>query len=322
MTHALVLENIVKHFPGPGGSKVHALNDVSLSIDLGQTVALVGESGSGKSTLGRVALRLDRPTSGRIRVEDRDITRLAIRQLRPMRPDMQMVFQDPWATLNPRMAVERIIGEPLALHTRLTPAERLAKVRDMAARVRLDQNLLARYPAQLSGGQLQRVALARALVTGPRLVILDEPTSSLDLSVRAEILELLHQLRSETRAAFLFITHDLGTVRLIADRIVVLYLGMVVESGPAAEVFESPAHPYTQALFSAQLSTNPDEKLRRHLLTGEIPSPVNLPQGCYFAGRCPLAIDACRGARPPLESFGNRQVACIRVKDGQNRLPE
>ena len=323
MSRALVLENIVKYFSGPArGTKVHALNDVSLSIDLGQTVALVGESGSGKSTLGRVALRLDHPTSGRIFVEGRDITHLTIGELRGMRPNMQMVFQDPWATLNPRMAVERIIEEPLALHTGLSAAERRAKVRDMAARVRLDQGLLARHPAQLSGGQLQRVALARALVTSPRLVILDEPTSSLDLSVRAEILDLLHRLRNETGAAFLFITHDLGTVRLIADRIVVLYLGSLVESGPAAEIFESPAHPYTQALFSAQLSTDPDEKLRRHLLTGEIPSPVNLPPGCYFATRCPLAIDACRSARPPLEQFGNREVACIRVKQGQNRLPE
>ena len=322
MSSALVLENLVKHFPGPRrGTTVHAVNDVSLAVEHGETVALVGESGSGKSTLGRVALRLDQPTSGRIVVEDRDITGLSIHQLRRMRPRMQMVFQDPWATLNPRMSVDRIIEEPLALHTALNSAERLEKVRDMAARVRLDQTLLGRYPAQLSGGQLQRVALARALVTGPRLVILDEPTSSLDLSVRAEILDLLHQLRQETGAAFLFITHDLGTVRLIADRIVVLYLGSIVESGPAEEIFTAPAHPYTQALFSAQLSTNPQDQLQRHLLTGEIPSPVNLPSGCYFAGRCPLATDECRSAKPPLEQMGNRQVACIRVKSGQNRLP-
>ena len=322
MSSALVLENLVKHFPGPRrGTTVHAVNDVSLTVELGETVALVGESGSGKSTLGRVALRLDQPTSGRIVVEDRDITGLSIHQLRRLRPHMQMVFQDPWATLNPRMSVDRIIEEPLALHTDLSSADRLQKVRDMAARVRLDQTLLGRYPAQLSGGQLQRVALARALVTGPRLVILDEPTSSLDLSVRAEILDLLHQLRQETGAAFLFITHDLGTVRLIADRIVVLYLGTIVESGPAEEIFASPAHPYTQALFSAQLSTNPQDQLQRHLLTGEIPSPVNLPSGCYFAGRCPLATDECRSAKPPLEQMGNRQVACIRVKSGQNRLP-
>jgi oligopeptide/dipeptide ABC transporter ATP-binding protein len=322
MSHALVLENLVKRFPGPRrGTSVHAVNDVSLSIDLGETVALVGESGSGKSTLGRVALRLDHASEGRIYVEGKDITDLPAGALRRMRPRMQMVFQDPWATLNPRMAIERIIEEPLALHTDLSPAQRRDKVREMAMRVRLDESLLVRFPAQLSGGQLQRVALARALITGPRLVVLDEPTSSLDLSVRAEILDLLHELRRQTGAAFLFITHDLGTVRLIADRIVVLYLGSVVESGPAAQIFASPEHPYTQALFSAQLSTNPQDQLQRHLLAGEIPSPVNLPPGCPFAGRCPLAIEECRMAKPPLELSGNRQVACIRVKQGQNRLP-
>jgi len=244
MSHALVLENLVKRFPGPRrGTSVHAVNDVSLSIDLGETVALVGESGSGKSTLGRVALRLDHASEGRIYVEGKDITDLPAGALRRMRPRMQMVFQDPWATLNPRMAIERIIEEPLALHTDLSPAQRRDKVREMAMRVRLDESLLVRFPAQLSGGQLQRVALARALITGPRLVVLDEPTSSLDLSVRAEILDLLHELRRQTGAAFLFITHDLGTVRLIADRIVVLYLGSVVESGPAAQIFASPEHP-------------------------------------------------------------------------------
>ena len=322
MSHALVLEHLVKRFPGPQrGTSVHAVNDVSLAIDLGETVALVGESGSGKSTLGRVALRLDHPSEGRIEVEGRDITHLGAGALRRMRPRMQMVFQDPWATLNPRMAVDRIIEEPLALHTDLSRAQRHDKVREITSRVRLDERLLERYPAQLSGGQLQRVALARALVTSPRLVVLDEPTSSLDLSVRAEILDLLHELRQQTGAAFLFITHDLGTVRLIADRIVVLYLGSVVESGPAAEIFESPEHPYTQALFSAQLSTRPQDRRRRHLLSGEIPSPVNLPPGCPFAGRCPLVIDACRVSKPPLEASRNGLVACIRVKQGQNRLP-
>ena len=321
MTEALVLDRLVKRFPGPRrGSFVHAVNDVSLQVAMGETVALVGESGSGKTTLGRVALRLEQPTQGRILVEGRDITGASIGALRAMRSRMQMVFQDPWATLNPRMSVARILEEPLALHTRQSAGERSQTVQAMAAKVRLGAQMLGRYPAQLSGGQLQRVALARALITEPRLVVLDEPTSSLDLSVRAEILDLLQALRQQTGAAFLFITHDLGTVRLIADRIVVLYLGSVVESGPAAEVFASPQHPYTQALFSAQLGTHPLRQPKRHLLSGEIPSPVNLPPGCAFAGRCPLAIAACSAARPALENWRRGQVACIRVRSGDNLI--
>ena len=321
MTQALVLEQLVKRFPGPRrGSLVHALNGVSLSVESGETVALVGESGSGKTTLGRIALRLEQPTQGRVQVEGRDITQMSIAALRPLRARMQMVFQDPWATLNPRMSILRILEEPLLLHTRHASATRVAMVRAMAARVRLGETLLDRFPAQLSGGQLQRVALARALITEPRLVVLDEPTSSLDLSVRAEMLDLLDQLRRQTGAAFLFITHDLGTVRLIADRIVVMYLGSVVESGPSARVFESPQHPYTQALFSAQLHTRPQDRHQRHMLTGEIPSPLNLPRGCPFAGRCPLVLDACRTDKPVLELLHQREVACIRVRSGQNHI--
>jgi oligopeptide/dipeptide ABC transporter ATP-binding protein len=187
--------------------------------------------------------------------------------------------------------------------------------------VRLDALFLDRFPVQLSGGQLQRVAIARALVTAPRLVILDEPTSSLDLSVRAEILDLLHELRRETGASFVLITHDLGSVRLIADRVVVLYLGRVMEEGPAAEIFAAPAHPYTQALFSSQLPTDPRNKAQRQVLTGEIPSPVDLPPGCPFASRCPIAIAACRAAPPPLVAAGARRVACLRVAEGANAPP-
>lgn len=318
---ALELQRIVKRFAGPRpGTQVHALNDVSLAVREGEAVALVGESGSGKTTLGRIALRLEQPTEGRVFVEGQDISARSIDQLRPMRARMQMVFQDPWATLNPRMRIGTLLAEPLLLHTSLSAQQRLDKVRTMAQRVRLGEALLERHPAQLSGGQLQRVALARALITDPRLVVLDEPTSSLDLSVRAEILELLHGLRKDTQVAFLFITHDLGTVRLIADRVVVLYLGSVVESGDTARIFASPQHPYTQALFSAQLSTDPARRRRRHLLTGEIPSPVNLPPGCPFAGRCPLAVDACRTAKPALEMHNARLVACIRAAAGENHL--
>jgi oligopeptide/dipeptide ABC transporter ATP-binding protein len=291
---------------------VHAVNDVSFSVAPGETVALVGESGSGKTTLGRLALQLERVTSGRVLLEGRDITPLSQSALRALRPHMQMVFQDPWATLNPRMRIRSVLEEPLKLHTTLSAAERLARIAGMAERVHLGGSLLDRFPAQLSGGQLQRVALARALMTQPRLVVLDEPTSSLDLSVRAEILELLAELRAQSQVSYLFITHDLGTVRLIADRIVVLYLGAIVESGPTALIFNHARHPYTRALFSAQLSTDVRERRERVVLQGEIPSPVDLPRGCSFAGRCPAADDRCRAERPALVTESAVQIACFK----------
>ncbi|MFZ9505525.1 MAG: ABC transporter ATP-binding protein [Burkholderiaceae bacterium] len=313
MTAALQLDQVVKHFPGPRrGTRVHAVNDVSFSVAPGETVALVGESGSGKTTLGRLALQLERVTSGRVLLEGRDITPLSQSALRALRPHMQMVFQDPWATLNPRMRIRSVLEEPLKLHTTLSAAERLARIAGMAERVHLGGSLLDRFPAQLSGGQLQRVALARALMTQPRLVVLDEPTSSLDLSVRAEILELLAELRAQSQVSYLFITHDLGTVRLIADRIVVLYLGAIVESGPTALIFNHARHPYTRALFSAQLSTDVRERRERVVLQGEIPSPVDLPRGCSFAGRCPAADDRCRAERPALVTESAVQIACFK----------
>ena len=313
MTAALQLDQVVKHFPGPRrGTKVHAVNDVSFSVAPGETVALVGESGSGKTTLGRLALQLERVTSGCVLLEGRDITQLSQSALRALRPHMQMVFQDPWATLNPRMRIRSVLEEPLKLHTPLSASERLARMVGMAERVHLGGSLLDRFPAQLSGGQAQRVALARAVMTQPRLVVLDEPTSSLDLSVRAEILELLAELRAQSQVSYLFITHDLGTVRLIADRIVVLYLGAIVESGPTAQIFNEARHPYTRALFSAQLSTDVRERRERVVLQGEIPSPVNLPRGCSFAGRCPAADDRCRVERPPLVTERAVQIACFK----------
>ncbi len=323
MTPILEVEKLVKHFPGPGrGQTVRAVNGVSFALMPGETVAMVGESGCGKSTIGRVALRLDRPSAGRIRFAGEDITALGQRALRRLRPHMQMVFQDPWGTINPRMTVGRIIGEPLLLHTKMSRREREQGVTAIADKVRLDAALLRRHPAQLSGGQLQRVAIARAIVTRPRLVIFDEPTSSLDLSVRAEVLNLLALLRRETGAAFLFITHDLGTVRLIADRVIVLYLGSVLESGPAAEIFGAPLHPYTQALFSAQLPADPARTPKRHVLEGEVPSPLHLPPGCPFETRCPVAVDRCRTQVPALEAAGpSRRAACLRIADGGHIIP-
>jgi peptide/nickel transport system ATP-binding protein len=323
-TPLLDLENLTKHFPGPRpGVRVNAVNGVSLTVEAGETVALVGESGSGKSTLGRLALRLERPNGGRIRFDGQDITKSSERQLRSLRSRMQMVFQDPWGALNPRLSIGTLLEEPFLLHSAIGRRERREAAAALAERVRLDRRLLDRHPVQLSGGQLQRVAIARAIATKPELVVLDEPTSSLDLSVRAEILSLLAELKRDSRASYLFISHDLGTVQRIASRIAVLYLGRVVEEGPAEGIFVSPQHPYTQALFSSQLSTNPTTPPRRHRLEGDPPSPIDLPAGCPFHGRCPVALPICATTSVPLVSIEERRkLACLRFGDGGNRLPE
>lgn len=318
----LSVRDLVKAFDLGGGSVVHAVNGVDLEIRPAEVVGMVGESGSGKSTIGRLVLALLKQTSGEVRFEGTDLKGLNARALRAMRARMQIVFQDPWSALNPRMSVGQQIGEPLLLHTALSRAERRARVEALSERVRLPAKFLDRTPAELSGGQLQRVCIARAIATDPKFIVLDEPTSSLDLSVRAGILDLLAELRRDLGVAMLFISHDLGTVKLIADRIMVLYLGTVVEEGPADVVFNDPAHPYTQALLSAHLPPDPKARLKRHVLQGEIPSPIDLPKGCRFASRCPVALPQCREALPPLVATGerNRRAACIRIADGGNRL--
>jgi oligopeptide/dipeptide ABC transporter ATP-binding protein len=317
----LRVENLVKHFPAAGGQTVHAVNDVSFTIAAGETLGMVGESGSGKSTIGRAVLRLIEPTHGQLVFEGRDISRLPERQCRPLRARMQMVFQDPWSALNPRLTARALIEEPLLLHTPLPRGERRARAQALAERVRLSSALLDRYPAELSGGQLQRVCIARAIATNPKLIVLDEPTSSLDLSVRAGILELLHDLRRETQAAMLFITHDLGTLKLISDRIVVLYLGRIVEDAPTRTIFGGAQHPYTQALLSAHLPADPAIVVKRHVLEGEVPSPINLPPGCGFASRCPAVVERCRLTPPPLQVLpGQHRAACLRIEEGANRI--
>ena len=320
----LKVEGLVKHFPaGEGNDVVHAVNGVSFSIPAGQTLGMVGESGSGKSTIGRTVLRLLRPTDGTITFQGRDISQLPEKSCRPLRAEMQMVFQDPWAALNPRMKVRSLMEEPLLLHTNMSRAERREYAQEMAQRVNLTAELLSRYPSDLSGGQLQRVCIARAIATNPKLIILDEPTSSLDLSVRAGILELLAELKEETGAAMLFSSHDLGTVRLISDHIVVLYLGAFVEEAEAEAVFDNPAHPYTQALMSAHLPADPEHEVRRHILEGEIPSAINIPPGCPFSTRCPVAIDRCGREVPEMISVKGaaHQASCLRIADGGNRIP-
>ena len=280
---------------------------------------MVGESGSGKSTIGRTILRLTDPSDGEITFDGQDITTLPTKLIRPMRKDMQMVFQDPWSALNPRMKIGDLIAEPLRIHFKMSRSECNDRTEILAKRVRLSTDFLNRTPSALSGGQLQRVCIARAIATNPKLIVLDEPTSSLDLSVRAGILELLQELRNETQAAFLFISHDLGTIKLISDRIAVLYLGHVVEEIPKEKLFSDPSHPYTQSLLSAHLPSDPNKKLQRLTLQGEIPSPINLPTGCSFHTRCPVALESCKSNVPVSNEISPGHLAsCLRLKDGGN----
>ncbi|HWI39071.1 MAG TPA: ABC transporter ATP-binding protein [Burkholderiales bacterium] len=312
----LEVSGLVKQF-----GKVHAVNGVDFHVAAGEAVGLVGESGSGKSTIGTLVTRLIAPTAGTIRFDGHDITALPEAEMRALRAKLQIVFQDPWGALNPRMTIGRALEEPLKLHTTLDSGARFTQVRELAQRVHLPPATLERFPNELSGGQLQRVSIARALATQPKLIVLDEPTSSLDLSVRAGILKLLDEIRRESGVAILFISHDLETVELVTDRVLVLYLGSVVEQGATRDIFSAPAHPYTQTLLSANLPPDPDARLARHPVIGETPSPIDLPPGCAFASRCPAAIPSCRAARPPATPLGEaHSAACIRIAEGANIL--
>ena len=319
----LQAKNLVKRFPaGRSGSFVNAVNGVDLTIRRGEVLGMVGESGSGKSTIGRTILRLTNPTEGQISFDGKDITKLADKAVRPLRKDMQMVFQDPWSALNPRMKIGDLIAEPLRIHLNMSRSECRDRTEMLARRVGLSTNFLNRTPSALSGGQLQRVCIARAIATNPKLIVLDEPTSSLDLSVRAGILELLQELRAKTEAGFLFISHDLGTIKLISDRIAVLYLGRIVEEVPKYKLFSEPSHPYSQSLLSAHLPSDPNVPLQRMALKGEIPSPINPPSGCSFHTRCPVALAECKRIQPLPEKISAGHLAsCLRLKDGKNIIP-
>jgi oligopeptide/dipeptide ABC transporter ATP-binding protein len=319
----LQAKNLVKRFPaGRSGSFVNAVNGVDLTIRRGEVLGMVGESGSGKSTIGRTILRLTNPTEGQISFDGKDITKLADKAVRLLRKDMQMVFQDPWSALNPRMKIGDLIAEPLRIHLNMSRSECRDRTEMLARRVRLSTDFLNRTPSALSGGQLQRVCIARAIATNPKLIVLDEPTSSLDLSVRAGILELLQELRAKTEAGFLFISHDLGTIKLISDRIAVLYLGRIVEEVPKDKLFSEPSHPYSQSLLSAHLPSDPNVPLQRMALKGEIPSPINPPSGCSFHTRCPVALAECKRIQPLPEKISAGHLAsCLRLKDGKNIIP-
>ena len=304
----LRLDHLVKHFKTNAG-EVKAVDDVSLSLMRGETLALVGESGCGKSTLGRMAVSLIRPTSGSVFLEGQDITSLKKREIRPLRRKMQMVFQDPFSSLDPQMTLAEIIAEPLRAQGERDTRE---KVLDLMERVGLQRELADRYPHQLSGGQRQRVGIARALAPEPEVIVCDEPVSALDVSIQAQILNLLRKLQRETHIAFLFISHDLAVVRYISQRVCVMFLGQLCEVCPTDDAYERPLHPYTQLLINAAPEPDPELAGReKTLLQGEIPSPINPPKGCRFCTRCPFATEECRTVRPEMKDYGNgRFCAC------------
>lgn len=314
---------IVKTFNVRGSrALVRAVNGVDIVIPRGKTLGLVGESGSGKSTVGRCLLRLLEPTEGTVRHGDHDVLAMKPETLRRHRARAAMVFQDPYESLNPRMRIRSVIEEPLMLHTDLDKAGRRRRAAELMRMVQLEEFHLERFPHELSGGQLQRIGIARALATDPEFLVLDEPTSSLDLSVRAGVLRLLKRLQREHQITFLFISHDLATVAAMSDEVAVMYLGTVIERGPAAEVLGNPQQPYSQALLSAALPVDPTQRRSRHVLQGETPSPVNLPSGCPLAPRCPLQREDCLVAVPPLyEVSPGHGAACVRVPEGTNILP-
>ena len=324
--HALLeITDLVKHYPVRTGvlrraaGTVHAVDGVSFSLGVGETLGLVGESGCGKSTVARSVLRLIEPTSGSIRIDGTDITHLSKTALRPHRRAMQIVFQDPFASLNPRMTAGDIVGEPLIVHKLATGAEKQARVAKLFEQVGLRPDQMRNYPHQFSGGQRQRICIARALALDPRLIVCDEPVSALDVSIQAQVINLLIDLQRAHGFSYLFIAHDLAVVAHISHRVAVMYLGRIVEIADKTELFKNPRHPYTQALLASVPIANPKLKRLKPLVDGDVPSPVNPPSGCAFHTRCRYAIDRCKLERPPLIDAGaGHQVACL-LNDGTGR---
>ena len=320
----LELAGLSKHYAVPRGT-VQAVTDVSLELRRGETLGLVGESGCGKSTLGRTAMRLTPPSAGRILLGGMDITGLSRAALRPHRRAMQMIFQDPYASLNPRRTAGQIVMEPLSVHRVGTRPARRERVASLLARVGLRPEAAGRLPHEFSGGQRQRIGIARALALDPQVLICDEPVSALDVSVQAQVVNLLAGLQAELGLALLFISHDLSVVAHLAQRVAVMYLGRIVELAPAAEVWAHPLHPYARALISAVPNPDPDApRTRRVVLQGDLPSALHPPDGCAFHTRCPAATGLCRRERPPLEPKGDtgRLAACHHVRSGAHGLPQ
>lgn len=317
MESIIACKNLKKYFSAKGndfkesGDIVRAVDNVNLEIYPNETLALVGESGCGKSTLGKLMIRLLEPTAGEVLFRGQNISSLSGNQMFALRKKVQIIFQDPYASLNPRMKVMDIIGEPLQTHNIATGKKKEEMVAELIAQVGLRQDALGRYPHQFSGGQRQRIGIARAIALSPELMICDEPVSALDVSIRSQILNLLKELQARLSLTYLFISHDLAVVRYISDRVCVMFLGKIVEMGSCKEVFEQPIHPYTKFLLSAVPIPNPKLRNReRAMLEGDIPSPINPPPGCRFSTRCPYARERCRQEEPMMVDMGGRKYAC------------
>jgi len=313
MTPLLEARDLVKRFPLSGGGTLTAVDGVSFHVMPGETLGIVGESGCGKSTLARLALRLIDPTEGTVRFEDMPLERLSKREMRRRRRDMQLIFQDPFASLDPRMTVSRLIEEPMVIHGVGDRAERARRVRRLLDQVGLPGGAAERYPHEFSGGQRQRISIARAIALGPKLIVADEPVSALDVSIQSQILNLMQDLKAELGLSYVFISHDLAVIEHVSDRVAVMYLGQIVESAPAETLYREPKHPYTQALISAIPEPDPERRRDRMILAGDIPSPEIPPPACRFHTRCPCAIDRCRQEAPmlrPMDAEARHVAAC------------
>lgn len=307
-TPIVSVKNVTKTFDAGKGmfakkKKVHAVNDISFDIMPGETFSLVGESGCGKSTTGRLIDHLLEPDSGEIWLGGKEISKLSQNEMRPLRADVQMIFQDPYGSLNPRIKIQDLIGEPLLIHTNLSARERLKKVYELLEVVGLSAAHGERYPHEFSGGQRQRIGIARALTVNPKLIIADEPVSALDVSIQAQVLNLLQQLQKDYNLTYLFISHDLSVVEMISDKIAVMYLGTIVETAPKKELYAHPMHPYTRSLLSAVPIPDPTKKTKRILLKGDLPSTTNLPTGCLFHTRCQYCQEKCIKERPEMREI-------------------
>jgi oligopeptide/dipeptide ABC transporter ATP-binding protein len=314
------VRNLVKHFPVENSDDVvQAIDDVSFDIFAGETLGLVGESGCGKSTVGRCILRLYEPTRGEVLFEGKNIIGMPNREMQKLRREMQIIFQDPYASLNPRLSILSIVSEPLKIHGIGNKNERRDRVADLMKKVGLDPNYMTRYPHEFSGGQRQRIGIARALALNPKLIIADEPVSALDVSVQAQVVNLLQDLQAEFGLTYLFISHGLAVVEHISQRVAVMYLGKIVEIADSRELYENPLMPYTKALLSAIPIPDPKQKRERIVLQGDVPTPINPPSGCRFRTRCPWAIEECAQVVPELREIRkNHFAACIRIEGYEN----